>query len=265
MSDTPMGSWRNPPLAYVVAELQISPFYQLGNHVAEFQGAIRERFPRTEEANVVRLQIQGNAPMAQTEKVWRFFSENRRLGVNLSSRAISLHATEYEDFPAFSQTIKLVVSAAERAIPGLFVEQLGLRYIDYLLPKEGESTWDYVAESLRGVTPAGSTRATEAYWIANYEFAQGSVSLRVIPVLPKGQVFPPNFGPIAVAPAETQSEAMRRDAKGEPVGCIDTDRLMPMGKKLSSQDVVDALSAMHTDVFDTFRATMSKKAEEAWI
>lgn len=260
-----MGTWRNPPLAYVVAEVQFSPYYQLGNHVAEFQAAIRDRFPRTHEANVLRLEVQANAPIAQQEKAWRFFSENQRLGIDLSARHIAFHATEYEDFPEFSETLALVLRALDRTIPGLFVNRLGLRYIDYILPKAGESTWDYVVESLRGFLPPRSKKAGEAYWIANYECERGSVNLRVVPVLPKGQVFPPNFGPIEVTPAETQLEAMKRGASGEQVGCIDTDRLIPLERKLNPEELLDLFAGMHTDVFDTFKAAISKKAEESWI
>lgn len=260
-----MGTWRNPPLAYVVAELQFAAYFQLGNHVGEFQAAIRDRFPRTQEGSVMRLEVQANAPVAQQEKVWRFFSENQRIGVDLSARHIGLHATEYVDFPEFSETLQLVLQALDRAIPGLFVNRLGLRYIDYILPKAGESTWDYVVESLRGFTPPRAKKATEAYWIASYEFERGLASLRVIPVLPKGMVFPPNFGPIEVTPSATQLEAMKRGTSGEEVGCIDTDRLMPFERKLNSDELLDLFANMHTDVFDTFKAAISKKAEEAWV
>src|SRR5262245_36964964 len=143
MSKTLMGSWRSPPLAYVVAEVKISPFYKLESHIADFQAWVRETFPRTKEAHVVRFEVQGNAPIVQHERVWRFYSENQRLGIDLSPRAIALHATEYENFPAYVKHLALVLKAAEQAIPGLFVDALGLRYIDYLIPKGGDSTLDY--------------------------------------------------------------------------------------------------------------------------
>jgi uncharacterized protein (TIGR04255 family) len=185
-----MGSWRNPPLAYVVAEVKLSPFYKLDSYIADFQAGVRERFPRTKEGNVVRFEVQGNAPIVQHEKVWRFFSENQRLGIHLSPTVLALHATEYEDFPIFSGQLRLVLTAAERAIPGLFVESLGLRYIDYLLPKEGESSWDYLVESVRGFTPPGARRVKESYWIANFELEKGNVGVRIIPFLAGGQLRP---------------------------------------------------------------------------
>lgn len=265
MPNTPMGSWRNPPLAYVVAEVKLSPFYKLESHVGDFQAAVRDRFPRTKEGNVVRFEVQGNAPIVQHEKVWRFFSENQRLGIDVSPRTLGLHATEYEDFPVFAEQLAFILNSAERTIPGMFVDSLGLRFIDYLLPKPGESSLDYLVESVRGFLPPRAHRIREAYWIANFEFEKGTVSLRIIPMLAAGQAHPPNFGPIEVAPAQTQLEAIRRVQSNEQVGCIDTDRLMPVEKKFHAPELIGLFNAMHDDAFETFKATMSKKAESEWV
>lgn len=265
MPTTPMGSWSNPPLAYVVAEVKLSPFYKLETHIGDFQSAVRDRFPRTKEGNVLRFEVQGNAPIAQHEKVWRFFSANQRLGIDVSPRAIALHATEYEAFPVFSEQLAFILNAAEQTIPGMFVDSLGLRYIDYLLPKPGESTLDYVVETVRGFLPPRARRTREAYWIANFEFEKGTVSLRIIPMLATGQAHPPNFGPIEVAPSETQLEAIRRVQQKEQVGCIDTDRLMPVEKKFHAPELIALFNSMHEDVAQTFKATMSKKAESEWV
>lgn len=264
MPKTSMGSWRHPPLAYVVAEVRISPFYKLESHIADFQAAVRETFPRTKEANVVRLEVQGNAPIVQHERVWRFFSENQRLGIDVSPRAIALHATEYQDFPTFAKQLDLILKAAEQAIPSLFVDALGLRYIDYILPKGSDSTLDYVVDSVRGFQPSSARKTKEAYWIANFELERGTLSLRIIPILPAGQSHPPNFGPLEVAPAETQVEAMKRAQQNLPIGCIDTDRMLPVEKKFAADELGTMFASMHGDISDIFRTTISEKAKKEW-
>ena len=37
MNTTALGTWRNPPLAYVVAEARISPYYSLAEKVSGLQ------------------------------------------------------------------------------------------------------------------------------------------------------------------------------------------------------------------------------------
>jgi hypothetical protein len=49
------------------------------------------------------------------------------------------------------------------------------------------------------------------------------------------------------------------------VGCIDTDRMMPVEKKFSSDELIALFDLMHTDVFESFKATMSQKAEREWV
>jgi uncharacterized protein (TIGR04255 family) len=265
MSNSPMGSWRKPPLAYVVAEIRLSPFYKLGQYVPEFQAEVRTEFPRAREGNVVRFELQGSAPTQEIEKVWQFFSENQCMGIALSTRTLSLHVTEYRNFEDFSESLRAIVTAAGQTIPDLFVEQLGLRYIDYVLPSAGEKTFDYFVDSVRGFVPPGASDPREAYWIADFPFEKGSVNVRLLPVMPAGVSQPPNFGPLELTPSQNQQEAITRVQNKQPIGCIDTDRIMPVGKKFDSREIIDLFSKMHDDVSQTFKAIISDKAKSVWV
>ena len=63
MTNTALGTWRRPPLAYVVAELVISPYYSMAAKVPGLQDRLRSAFPRTIEANelVIDGLLNGNA------------------------------------------------------------------------------------------------------------------------------------------------------------------------------------------------------------
>ena len=49
MTTTTLGTWRKPPLAYVVAELVISPYYSMAAKVPGLQDWLRSTFPKTVE------------------------------------------------------------------------------------------------------------------------------------------------------------------------------------------------------------------------
>jgi len=262
---TRMGSWRNPPLAYVVAEVRFSPYLTIDRHVPEFQADIRKQFPRTQEANILRFEFTNNQPGAVQDKAWRFFTESQRIGIDLSARAMALHATEYKNFETFRETVALMLKTAEKTFPDLLVEQLGLRYIDYILPKKNESVSDYLVESLRGLQPVGAPQMDQAYFIAHYPFNNGGVNIRVVPRLASGIHLPPNFGPIEVALGDIMVEAQRRAQSQELIGCIDTDRLLPIGRKLVAEELADAFTSMHNDVSLFFNGAISKKAKEIWM
>ena len=53
MTATALGTWRRPPLVYVVAELVISPYYSMAAKVPSLQDRLRSSFPRTIEAKEI--------------------------------------------------------------------------------------------------------------------------------------------------------------------------------------------------------------------
>ena len=123
MTTTALGTWRQPPLVYVVAELVISPYYSLAGKVPGLQDRLRSSFPRTLEAK--ELVVDGAKPTAQP--LWQLMSADQRLGVQLGTRAISLHATSYLQSSDFLSRWAEVLDAIQQADLGAFVERAGLR------------------------------------------------------------------------------------------------------------------------------------------
>src|SRR5439155_26496992 len=91
MNSATLGTWRNPPLVYVVAELVISPYYSMTNAVPGLQNRLRGTYPRTVEAQEVV--VEANKPVAQP--LWQLMSTDQGYGLQLGTRTISLHATSY--------------------------------------------------------------------------------------------------------------------------------------------------------------------------
>ena len=140
MTTTALGTWRRPPLVYVVAELVISPYYSMASKVPGLQDSLRSAFPRTLEAK--ELVVDGAKPSAQP--LWQLVSADQKHGVQLGTRAISLHATSYAQSSDFLSRWAEVLDAIQNANLGAFVERAGLRYIDLIVPSEGRSprtTW----------------------------------------------------------------------------------------------------------------------------
>ena len=133
MNTATLGTWRNPPLAYVVAELVISPYYSMSGAVPALQDKLRSAYPRTVEAQ--ELVVDGAKPSAQP--LWRMLSANQMHGVQLGTRAISLHATSYLHSNDFLSRWADILDAIGNANLGAFVERAGLRYVDLIVPSEG--------------------------------------------------------------------------------------------------------------------------------
>ena len=149
MPTTTLGTWRKPPLVYVVAELIISPYYSMATKVPGLQDRLRSTFPKTIEGQ--ELVVDGAKPSAQP--IWQLISADQKHGVQLGTRSISLHATSYVNSADLMTRWADVLDAIHEAGLGAFVERAGLRYVDLILPSGDRSPAEYLAQQLQGIAP----------------------------------------------------------------------------------------------------------------
>lgn len=266
MSSTHMGKWRNPPLAYVVAEVAISPHYQIAEFVPAMQAALRAKFPRTIEGMEVGIQTSvPGVPTPQPEPIWRLLAADSSRGMHISRRALSFHATSYVDFPEFLQWLTLVFHAIGASGLNPFVERIGLRYIDYILPVEGRQPLDYVTPSLHGISPPGADPVETAIWFGVFGIGDCKVNLRVAAPTPPGEVLPPNLSALPLIKAATMQDAEERAQKKEPFGLIDTDCFRIISAPFEPLELQAAFDRMHDHVSETFKSVMSDLAKEEWV
>lgn len=270
MTDNKLGSWANPPLAYVVAEIVISPHYTVAKSIPAIQQALRDEYPRTIEAAELTIELAGPNPSAAPQPVWQFLTADSRRGVQIGTRAISLHATQYPHFPAFTEWLRLVLQGVDGSGLDPFVERIGLRYIDYILPSEGHEPSEYLDPALRGVSPKGATGPSQtSMWVASFPFGECKVNARVAAPAPVhgDSVLPPNFAmlPLVRPEMNTMDQAGRFAKEGRSFGFIDTDCGKKIGKRFEVGTLVDNFSDMHDCISDTFKAFMSDLAKQEWV
>ena len=152
MTTSTLGTWRKPPLSYVVAELVISPYYSMAAKVPGLQDRLRSSFPKTVEGQ--ELVVDGAKPSAQP--IWQLISADQKHGVQLGTRSISLHATSYVNSADLMTRWADVLDAIHEAGLGAFVERAGLRYVDLILPSGDRSPAEYLAQQLQGIAPDGA-------------------------------------------------------------------------------------------------------------
>jgi uncharacterized protein (TIGR04255 family) len=260
MSDVALGTWRRPPLAYVVAELVISPYYSMANAIPGLQDKLRGSYPRTVEAQ--ELRIEGDKPSAQP--LWRLLSEDQKRGVQLGTRAISLHATSYLHSGDFMSRWAEILDAIAAASLGAFVERAGLRYVDLIVPSELGAPADYLEQRLQGVTPEGAV-PTGSMWAAGFLFEGCVVNLRTGAPTPKGFLLPPDFNALPLNKPKVMLDAEARVKEDKPIGFIDTDCVKDIQRVFDAAELVDVYTGMQKLTSRTFKAVMSPVAKGEWI
>lgn len=260
MAQTALGTWRMPPLAYVVAELVISPYYSMADKVPGLQDRLRKVFPRTVEAK--ELVVDGNKPTAQP--LWQLLSADQKRGVQLGTRAVSLHATSYLHSGDFLGQWADVLDAINAADIGAFVERAGLRYIDLIVPTGERTPADYLSPMLQGITPEGA-RSTGSMWAAAFQFDGSVVNLRTAAPAPRGLVLPPNFNALPLNKPAVMADAEKRVKDEWSIGFIDTDCVKEINEVFNAAELAGVFSEMQKLTSRTFKATLSELAQREWV
>ena len=260
MNSTTLGTWRKPPLTYVVAELVISPYYSMANKVPDLQDRLRSAFPKTVEAK--ELVVDGNKPSAQP--LWQLVSADQKHGVQLGTRAISMHATSYLHSLDFLTRWADVLDAIAAAELGAFVERAGLRYVDLIVPMDDRSPADYLAQPLQGITPEGF-RSTGSMWAAAFQFDASVVNLRAAAPSPQGFLLPPGFNALPLNKPEVMVDAESKLKDEKTIGFIDTDCLKDINQVFDAAELVDVYGEMQKLTSKTFKAALSAVARGEWI
>jgi uncharacterized protein (TIGR04255 family) len=262
VTDGPLGTWRHPPLAYVVAELVISPHYTLKAALPALQDAMRSEFPRTIEGT--ELLIDPNSPPA-TQPVWRLLAADQTSGVHLGSRSLSLHATAYVNSADFLGRWKSVLTAIDAAKLGAFVERAGLRYFDLIVPSPGHNPKDYLIPGLQGVLPPTGGVVHNSFWGTAISIDGYTVQARTAAPAPLGMVLAPNLAAIPLQKSEIMIEAEKRTESKQPVGFVDTDCLREVQHVFDPANILALYSDLHRQVSSLFRSLMSDLARSEWI
>lgn len=259
MNTTTLGTWRNPPLVYVVAELVISPYYSMNGAVPSLQEALRAEYPRTVEAQ--EIVIDGNKPSAQP--LWRLMSADQTYGVQLGTRAISLHATKYIHSKDFLSRWEVILNAIGAAKLNTFVERAGLRYIDLIVPSGEHSPSDYLEERLKGVTPDGAV-STGSMWASSFQFDGSIVNLRTAAPSPTGLLLPPDLNALPLHKPSVMQEGEKRLKDDRPIGFIDTDCLREIQRIFDPSELAGIYTELQKLASRTFQAALSPTAEGEW-
>jgi uncharacterized protein (TIGR04255 family) len=271
----PMGRWRNPPLAYVVAELAIAPHYGLAAKIAAIQDGLRGAFPRTVEATEVVLAVAGALPQGTpgfpgvsgvpAQPFWQLLDATQSRGVLITYRAIALHATAYEDSTDFLRRWAEVLAAIDAAKAEPFVERIGLRYIDLIVPSGQADPADYLVSSIRGIDPPEGAEIQTRSWGLHYVRDGVTVQVRTTTPAPVGLLLPPVLNTLPLQLPPVAIEAQARIANRQTIGWVDTDVSTPVQKPLNTEDISASFERLRQAVSVTFRSLLSDHAKDDWI
>lgn len=260
---------KNAPVYFTVCQVQHNPLLSLDSYLPRIQENLRKSgYPDFKHA--VRLAFSVTANLAaegqviqapSSEKVTQFHFSNleNTSGFVLAANSLTFCTTVYDTFESFSKEMQRGLEILHEAVGLSYVERLGLRYVDAVVPRPDENLSAYLVAEVLGL-PA---RLPDNQF--TYSFAESTLNAVDI-----GQVVSRTIiqnSPLAFPP-DLQAFQLKlperfRDVTG-PHAVLDTDGSLTQRRPFDLKEHQRALDGIHELVVKVFRATITDHARAVW-
>lgn len=259
----------NAPVYYALAQAHFNPVAAMSKYVDQIQDRLRrEGYPLFEPQQFMQLVVPGlgqgqpQEPQIQQAMSWLMTRGDRTAGFILGPSSITYHTTHYDTHNEFISELLRGLAAVHEVATLDHVSRLGLRYLNAVLPRAGESVEQYLVDGLHGIefnamrqhAMTESVFATDTHPLV----AKGTLVVRVYrAVAPLG--FPPDMLPsgLVITPSFDIKEAREHAS-------IDTDHYV-QGRMLVDMDKLkEQLLSLHDTIKSVFGETTTDHARSAW-
>lgn len=264
-----MGSWPRAPLAYVLAEVRTEQLADLGQYRAALSSAFRAKgYPIQRPLLSARILTSGEGVQsleAQTDGAWEFAVPENNNALIVRPHGFVFHATKYVNHADFLERFRAALAVVQEIVPDVYVNRLGLRYVDFILPNKGEQPEAYVDSRLNPLLPISkSGQAVVAMSVVIYPMGDGGLTVRYM----RGAGLPDLPPELINIQLEKSEQMQRRDIeKDQPTAILDLDRISEIKKpvRLDSANLRERLQKLRDDVHDAFMNKISTDhAKTTW-
>ena len=256
------------PVYFAIAQVRFNPILSLEAYAPQIQERLRkEGFPDAQKGFLATINLNLNVapssegsppqlPMAQTSR-YVFGNMERTSGFILDQGALSFQTTEYNVFETFLADFLKGLQAVNEAVSFSYTDRIGLRYLDAVFPKAGETVRDYLSASILGLTEKIDDTIVHSF--SETLVKRENVNVRSRVIIQDGEVgFPPDLQPLTLKLGERFRPLRGRHA------IIDTDGWSESREAFSLDRIHEQLGLIHSGIDKTFRASVTENALKAW-
>lgn len=260
---------KSAPVYFTIAQVRFNPILSLETYAPQIQDRLRkEGFPDLQKALLATINLNMNLapsseggsppqlPMAQTAR-FMFGSMERTSGFILDQSALSFQTTEYDVFETFLETFLKGLEAVNEAVSLSYTDRIGLRYLDAVFPKSGESVRDYLSASILGLTEKIDDTIVHSF--SETLVKRENVNVRSRVIIQEGEMgFPPDLQPMTLKVGDRFTHLRGHHA------IIDTDGWSEAREPFNVDRIREQLGLIHAGIEKTFRASITENALKTW-
>lgn len=259
--------WGNPPLYYSLAQLVFNEIPNLEQYVSEISESLSSfKFTdyKSVEIDSVHFSIEkGNEAKIQTDKKkqWNFFNKSRKSVFSLGTNTLVFATTEYQGRDDFTQNIMKGIEAVNLSKKLDFIDRIGVRHIDVIIPSTDKTALNYINMGLHGIEGNDSLKkinqTTEALFTNGLQWVICRSMLREFP---EGLIDPENFMGLLSLNVNDKFILPRN----MEIACIDIDSFTQDRIDFDLQNIESNLLTLRGLMDPIFKNSVTKLAIGEW-
>lgn len=255
----------NAPVYFTLAQIRFNPFLNLAKYLPAIQDKFRAyHFSdfRPEQVQQIAFpaagQLGGQAvpPAVSSQSRYIFGNIAGTDNYVLDSSSLVFQTTAYETFEEFSDSFRQGLSIVNNELNLDFVERLGVRYFDAVMPLEGETLTDYLVPEVMGASDFTNTLVQSLSETVSLSDHGKLVSRVVIRDGPLGM--PSDILPLAPGLSPQFTSFQGRHA------IIDSDAYNETRRPFDINEVLKNLDGLHNEINTSFKKVVTEYALQVW-
>jgi len=252
------------PVCFTLAQMRFNPLLDMKPLLPGLQNAFRKAgFPDYEKAQVqdfeVRQDPEGVSVNHRTVERHVFRNKGRTAAILLDTGALTYELTDYPVFSDFSKSFLTALDIVHEHRPIEYCDRLGMRMLDAVQPKAGDSMEKYVISQVLGLTDLSGGMADHHHTSTEslYRIGRCTLLMRTMRV-PNGIVAPPDLVPLRL-----NIRPRFLEHRGDTV-MIDGDCFQDERCDFSPVSAEDGLRNLKGYLSSAFKALVTPHALEVW-
>jgi uncharacterized protein (TIGR04255 family) len=251
------------PVFYTLAQVQFNPIAQMSDYVARLQERLRRSgFPDFLAENqfgltIRRLDELQSDVQQQQQMRWSFTNTQRTEGYLLLSNALAFHTTAYDTFADFLQKTIFGLNLVHEIVELAYIERIGLRYLDAVVPISDDTLQQYLNASLLGFSANLEGRLSHSFTETVTTIEDGNLIARAV-ITDGALALSPDLFPLQL---ELQPRFTKINGRNS---VLDTDYSVVKRDGFDLEKIEKQLLKSHDIITDAFKVSVTDYARERW-
>lgn len=251
------------PVFYTLAQVKFNPIAKMSDYVDRIQERLRRSdFPdfRADvkfELTIRRLDEPQPDVQPQKHIRWSFTNTHRTEGYLLLSDSLVFHTTEYTTFSDFLEKTISGLSLIHEIVELAYVEKVGLRYLDAVVPLDNDALQQYLSPSLMGLSVNPEGQLSHSYTETVTGVGGGYLVVKTMIT----------DGPLALSPdlipLKLNLQSRFNDINGRNA-VLDTDHCVANRTSFDLVETKLQLVKSHDIITKTFNISVTDYARKKW-